>query len=73
MQKTNKVLDTGLKSLMKAPGALSRWGEGTGCFLESWKPGQEGEQDGSLRSRESARERERERETDPSSDGAKVL
>ena len=34
MQKTNKVLDTGLASLTKAPGALSRWGEGTGHLLE---------------------------------------
>ena len=34
MQKTNKVLDTGLGFLTKAPGALSRRGEGTGCLLE---------------------------------------
>ena len=34
MQKTNKVLDTGLASLMKAPGTLSRRGEGTGRLLE---------------------------------------
>ena len=34
MQKANKVLDTELVSLTKAPGALSRWGEGTGCLLE---------------------------------------
>ena len=33
-QKTNKVLDTGLASLMKAPGTLSRRGEGTGRLLE---------------------------------------
>ena len=47
-----------------------------GAFLrESQKAGQESEQDGSLRSRESAEERERqkERHRDPSSDGAKVL
>ena len=35
MQKTNKVLDAGLASLTKAPGALSRRGEGTGHLLES--------------------------------------
>ena len=34
MQKTNKVLDTGLASLTKAPGTLSRGGEGTGRLLE---------------------------------------
>ena len=34
MQKTNKVLDAGLASLTKAPGALSRRGEGTGHLLE---------------------------------------
>ena len=34
MQKTNKVLDTGLASLTKAPGTLSRRGEGIGCLLE---------------------------------------
>ena len=33
-QKTNKVLDTGLASLTKAPGTLSRRGEGIGCLLE---------------------------------------
>ena len=39
MQRTSKVLDTGLASLTKAPGALSG-GEGTNCllerFLETW-------------------------------------
>ena len=35
MQRNNKALDTGLVSLTKAPGTLSRWGEGTGCLLES--------------------------------------
>ena len=63
MQKTNKVLDTGLASLMKARGALSRWGEGTGHLLErvleAW---QESEQDRSLCSKESAGERERKKE-----------
>ena len=34
MQKTNKVLDTGLASLTKALGTLSRGGEGTGRLLE---------------------------------------
>ena len=34
MRKTNKVPDTGLASLMKAPGALSRRGEGTECLLK---------------------------------------
>ena len=53
MQKTNKVLDTGLASLTKVPGAVSR---------ESQKPGQESEQDQSLRSKESAEEREKEKE-----------
>ena len=43
MQKTNKVLDTGLASLTKAPGALSRWGEGTGCLLEIVLEAQAGE------------------------------
>ena len=52
MQRTNKALDTGLASLMKAQGTLSRG---------AWKPGQESEHDGSPRSRESARKRERER------------
>ena len=33
-QKTNKALDTGLVSLTKAPGAVSRRGEGTGRLLE---------------------------------------
>ena len=58
MQRTNKVLDTGLASLTKAPGALSRG---------SKKHGQKSEHDGSPRSRESARkkrERERKRERD---------
>ena len=78
MQKTNKVLDTGLASLTKAPGALSRRVKAQGTFSgESYKPRQESEQDGSLRSKESAEERERERKTDrhgdPSSDGAKVF
>jgi len=67
MQRTNKDLDTGLASLTKAQGALSRG---------SWKPGQESEHDGFLRSRELTGEREgekKERHRDPSSDGAKVL
>ena len=34
MQKTNKVLDTGLVFLTKAPGALSSGGEGTGRLLQ---------------------------------------
>ena len=33
-QKSNKALDTGLVSLTKAPGAVSRRGEGTGRLLE---------------------------------------
>ena len=33
-QKTNKALDTGLVSLTKAPGAVSRRGAGTGHLLE---------------------------------------
>ena len=62
MQRTNKVLDTGLASLMKAPGALSRGVKAQGAFLRgSWKPRQESEHDGFLRSRELARGRERER------------
>ena len=32
-QRTNKVLDTGLALLVKAPGALSG-GDGTKCLLE---------------------------------------
>ena len=34
MQRTNKVLDTGLASLMKAPGALSGGNEGKGYLLK---------------------------------------
>ena len=33
-QKTNKVLDTGLASLTKVLGDLSRWGEGIGSLLK---------------------------------------
>ena len=80
MQRTNKALDTGLASLMKAPGALLMGVKAQGTFSrESEKPGQESEQYRSLCSRESAkegereREREREREKDPSSNGVKVL
>ena len=42
-QKTNKVPDTGLVSLTKALGALSRWGEGTGRLLERVLEAQAGE------------------------------
>ena len=45
MQRTNKALDTGLASLMKAQGTLSRG---------AWKPGQESEHEGFLHSRELA-------------------
>ena len=45
MHKTNKVLDTGLASLTKAPGTLSRWVKAQGAFSRgSEKPGQESEQ-----------------------------
>ena len=48
---------------MKARGALSRWGEGTGRLLERvLEARQESEQDRSLCSKESARERDREKE-----------
>ena len=86
MQKTNKVLDTGLASLMKAPGTLSRvgWRRHRAPFRESLRsPGRRVRQDRSLRSKESAKESQRERERkkerkkerhgDRSSDGAKVL
>ena len=67
-QKTNKVLDTGLASLTKAPGALSRWVKAQGDFSrESQKSGQESEQDGLCAPRNQSRrvgEREREREKD---------
>ena len=78
MHKTNKVLDTGLASLTKAPGALLRGMKAQGTFSrESQKPGKESEQDGFPRSRELAKERDKEKKKekhgDPSSDGAKVL
>ena len=77
MQKTNKVLDAGLASLTKAPGALSRRGEGTGHLLESLRsPGRRVSKTGLciLRNKpERERERKKERHGDPSSDGAKVL
>ena len=48
---------------MKARGALSRWGEGTGRLLERvLEARQESEQDRSLCSKESAGERERKKE-----------
>ena len=69
MQKTTKALDTGLASLTKALGALSR--------QVKTQRGQQSEPDGSLCSKESAKEREKEKKKekhgDPSSDGAKVL
>ena len=43
MQKTNKVLNTGLASLMKVLGTLSRQGEGTGRLLERVLEAQAGE------------------------------
>ena len=51
-QKTNKALNTGLASLTKALGALSR--------QVKTQRGQQSEPDGSLCSKESAKERERE-------------
>ena len=53
MQRTNKDLDTGLASLTKAQGTLSRG---------SWKFWQESEHDGFLCSKVLAREREGEKE-----------
>ena len=81
MQKTNKVLDTGLASLMKALGALSMGGEGrrvskTGLCAPRNQPKRERErQRQRQRQRETERDRERkkERHGDTSSDGAQVL
>ena len=42
-QKTNKVLDTGLASLTKAPGTLSRWVKAQGAFLKKVLEAQAGE------------------------------
>ena len=64
MQKTNNVLDTGLASLTKAPGALSRWGEGTGRLLESLRsPGRRVSNAGLYAPRNQPK-REKERQTD---------
>ena len=73
MQKTNKVLDTGLASLMKAPGTLSRRGEGTGRLLERVLKARAEEGARRVTALQGERERKKERHGDPSSDGAKVL
>ena len=83
MQKTNKVLDTGLASLVKALGALSMGGEGrrvskTGLCVPRNQPKRERERERQRqrqRQRETERDRERkkERHGDTSSDGAKVI
>ena len=81
MQRTSKVLDTGLASLTKAPGALSG-GEGTNCLLErvleTWagKLAQRVSMSQRISQKKTDREREREKKKRPrdlSSDGAKVL
>ena len=72
MQKTNKVLDTGLASLMKALGALSMGGEGrrvskTGLCAPRNQPKRERERERDRdrdRDREKQREIERERKKD---------
>ena len=76
MQKTNKALDTGLASLMKALGALSGGGGGGEVIvrllervLEAWA----GEHDAFLHSRELAGKRKKDRHGDPSSDGTRVF
>ena len=62
MQKTNKALDTGLASLMKALGTL--WGgEVIVCLLERVLEAWAGEHDAFLHSRELAGKREKERQT----------
>ena len=62
---------------MKAPGALSRRGEGTECLLKTVLEDRTGEwvkQVSVLQGiSQGEREKEKERHGDPSSDGAKVL
>ena len=77
MQRNNKALDTGLASLTKARGTLSRWGEGTGCLLKSLRsPSRRVSRMGLCTPKNQPRrerERKKERHQNPSSDGAKVL